>query len=152
MKTTRNENNKGKGTMTPYFIRVKGSYRLFKGVPVTRINETFMVKLGSWGDNIDAQNIVSSYITRIAGWQNRLDIYEVEPYEKEMSVPNLYFTINDAQSEYWSQDPFGDLERSVSDPKEMSEDQQEGIKEYIKNCKKVIADDLRYHQLKNGEI
>ena len=86
--------NRESNQMTPYFIRVKGSYKQFEDARSLRVNTCYLVKLGSNMDEIDAQSIVSNYVGRHAGWNHRLDIYEVEVYEKDFRSPDLYFTIN----------------------------------------------------------
>ena len=130
-----------KGTdkkMTPYWIRVKGSYKRFSDVPVTRINETILVKLGSNMDNIDAQAIVGEYINRVAGFHHNVDVYEVEVYEKEFTIPVRYIHVNNETEEF----------KYDVTPQEVSENMSQGIVEYRKAQKEWIANEIRMTELK----
>ena len=133
-----NTNTEHENKMTPYFIRVKGSYKRFSDTPAKRINETYLIKLGSNMDNIDAQSIVSNYVGRVTGF-TQMDIYEVEVTDKEFTMPNNYFHINNESQE---------LALGQATPKEMPENIVIGLKEYIKNIKKIIADDHKLRELK----
>jgi hypothetical protein len=89
-------------------------------------------------DNIDAQSIVSNYVGRVTGF-TQMDIYEVEVTDKEFTMPNNYFHINNESQE---------LALGQATPKEMPENLVIGLKEYIKNIKKIIADDHKLRELK----
>ena len=132
--------NRESNQMTPYFIRVKGSYKQFDDARSLRVNTCYLVKLGSNMDEIDAQSIVSNYVGRHAGWNHRLDIYEVEVYEKDFRSPDLYFTINNATQDYMH-----DI-----DPRDVTVEMKKGIDEYVKSVKKTYSDSLKYDELKNG--
>ena len=116
-----NTNTEHENKMTPYFIRVKGSYKRFSDTPAKRLNETYLIKLGSNMDNIDAQSIVSNYVGRVTGF-TQMDIYEVEVTDKEFTMPNNYFHINNESQE---------LALGQATPKEMPENLVIGLKEYI---------------------
>ena len=123
-----------KNKMNPYFVRVKGSYKRFSDTPTQRFNETFLVKLGNEMDNVDAQNIVSSYIGRVTGFTS-MDIYEVEIGEKEFQTPKNYFHVNNESKDLMTQ----------ASPKEIGKDL------IIKQCKKLIKDHEKLMDLKGGK-